>query len=174
MHLITGRNGWHGAWGGACSSIHQNSFLWACWLLQILSRQESKPWSNLRPSHLPSLCLRLPAVAKFSCWCTCSPRADALLSACCHDVWVHCLTEHCRYLAVEGNVWLLKGMLYSRSEAAYQLGCRLWMCILQLWCIWLYECFHSTVSCCKALASFSSFLSSLRGFQMNMDNTDFI
>lgn len=93
-------------------------------ILQILSRGESKPWSSLSPSHLPSLCLSLPAGTKFFCWYMCSPRAD-VLSACCHNVWFHCLTEHCRCLAGEGNVWFLKGMLYSRSEAVCQLGCRL-------------------------------------------------
>lgn len=125
MHLITGKSSWHGAWVGACSSVHQNCFLWACSLLQILSRGESKPQSSLCPSHLPSLCLRLPAAGKFSCGCMCSPRVDALLSACCHSVWLHCLSEHCRYLAAEGHVWFLKGMSYSRSEPVYQLGRRL-------------------------------------------------
>lgn len=172
MHLITGKNSWHGAWGGACSSIHQNCFLWACSLLQILNRGESKPWSSLHPSHLP-LCLSLPAGDKFSYRCMYSPRAGVFLPASCHNVWFHCLTEHCRYLAVEGNVWFLRGLLYSRSEAVCQLGCRL-DSMLGLWCMWLDECFHSTVYCWKALASFFSFPSSLRGSQMNVHNTDVI
>lgn len=63
-------------------AVLQNCFLWACILLQVLSREGSKPWSRLCPSHHPPWCIRLPAVDKFSCGTICSPRDDAFLSDC--------------------------------------------------------------------------------------------
>lgn len=108
-------------------AVHQNCLLCSCLLtmLQLLSKGESKPWSNLRPSHLLPWCLRLSAVDKFSCGSMCSLGDDTPLSACYRNGSFHCLAEHCRQVAVEGNVWFLKGFLCFRSKRVQQLGCRL-------------------------------------------------
>lgn len=106
-------------------AVNQNCFLWACLLLQILRRGKSKPESSLSPFHLPPWWLRLPAVDRFSCGCMCNSRDDALLRACYLNDSFHCVTECCRHLAVEGNVWFFKGFWYLGSKPVHQLGCRL-------------------------------------------------